>query len=476
MIKGQHLSGSSIDAAPHGDEPLGLEAAEMRALGYWVVDRVVEHFTHISAEPAISTATPGDLQAALGGPPPEDGGDPLLAMQTLLDVALPAMQHNDHPRYFARVPGPASFAGVLGDWLGTGFNICASSWAGGSGPAALELTALDWLRTLLGLPDGTEGIMTSGGSLANMTALAAARVAAGPGVCYLSDQTHSCVLRAIKVLGFPDEHVRVLASDERLRLSPDTLVAAVREDRAAGRRPGFVVATAGTTNTGAVDPLPELAAVCRAEGLWLHVDGAYGASAALCETGRRILCGLELADSLVIDPHKWLFQPIDIGCLFVRRPGILKRAFQETPDYLADVTAHEDEIDLRDRGLELTRRGRGLKLWLSFRTYGVRRIAEAIERGLALAEHAQGLIESDKDWEVVTAAQLGIVTFARRGAGYDELQELAAAITREGYATLTCTRLRGRPVLRLCTINPRTTTTDLATTLQSIGIRLPASW
>jgi aromatic-L-amino-acid decarboxylase len=463
-----------IDAAPRGDEPLGLEAAEMRTLGYWVVDRVVEHLERIVDEPAIRTAVPAELRAALGGPPPQVGGDPLQAMQTLVDVALATMQHADHPRYFARVPGPSSYAGVLGDWLGTGFNVIAASWSGGAGPTTLELVTLDWLRALLGLPDGTEGVMTSGGSLANMTALAAARAADGPGVCYLSDQTHASIPRALRALGFPTDHVRVLASDEQLRLPPEALAAAVRDDRAAGRRPGFVVATAGTTNSGAVDPLPELAAFCRAEGLWLHVDGAYGASAALCQAGRRALAGLEQADSLVLDPHKWLFQPYDLGCVLVRRPGVLKHAFQMTPAYLADVTGEDEEVDLRDRGLELSRRGRGVKLWLSFKVYGMRHIAAAIERGLALAEYAQRLVESDDDWQVVTPAQLGIVTFARRGAGDYEHQELAAALARDGYATLTSTRLRGRPVLRLCTINPRTTTDDIASTLERLGVRASA--
>jgi aromatic-L-amino-acid/L-tryptophan decarboxylase len=460
----------SVDAPVECDDPLGLEAAEMRELGYWVVDRVVDHFVHVVEDPAIRVSAPNDLRAQLGGPPPKEGGDPRQAMKTLVEVALANMQHGDHPRYFARVPGPSSFAGVLADWLGTGFNAIASSWSGGSGPATIELVTLDWLRQLLGMPTGTEGVMTSGGSQANMTALAAARVAVGPGVCYLSDQAHASIARALAVLGFPTDHIRVLASDRRLRLPLDTLAAAVGKDRAAGKRPGFVVATAGTTNTGAVDPLPELAQLCRSEGLWFHIDGAYGASAALCEAGRRVLAGLEQSDSLVLDPHKWLFQPYDLGCVFVRRPGILRQAFQMTPEYLVDVTGEEGEVNLRDRGLELTRRARGMKLWLTFRVYGLRRLAAAIEHGITLAEHAQRLIERDDLWEVVTPAQLGIITFARRGADHEEHQSLAAAVARDGFAVLTSTCLHGRSVLRLCTINPRTTTADIAQTLERLGI------
>ena len=454
-------------------DSLGLETAEMRSLGYWVVDRVIEHLESLPGDRAIGEGSPAELWEALGGPVPEEGGSAQDALRTLTDVALSHMQHGDHPRYFARVPGPSSYAGVLADWLATGFNAIAASWGGGSGPATVELVALDWLRELLGMPEGTEGVMTSGGSLANLTALAAARAAAGPGVCYLSDQTHSSIPRALRTLGFPPEHVRVLPSDERLRLPLDALAAAVEADAATGVRPGFVVATAGTTNSGAVDPLPEIADLCSAKGLWFHVDGAYGASAALCDAGRRVLTGMEHADSLVLDPHKWLFQPYDAGCVLVSRRGALEQAFRMTPDYLADVAGGAGEVDLRDRGPELTRRARGLKLWLTFRTYGLARLRAAIQHGIAAAEYAERLVAADERWEVVTPAQLGIVTFALRGCDYAGHKARADALADEGFAVLTTTRLHGRPVLRLCTINPRTTLRDIAATLERLGVGAP---
>jgi aromatic-L-amino-acid/L-tryptophan decarboxylase len=460
------------NGTPPLPDPLDVDSAEMRALGYWVVDRVVEHLQTSPSQPSIRTGSPSELRALLGGPPPEEGGDIRECLKTIADVALAHMQHGDHPRYFARVPGPSSYAGILAEWLGTGFNAIASSWAGGSGPTTVELVVLDWLRELLGLPEGTEGIMTSGGSLANMTALAAARADSGPGVCYMSDQTHASIGRALTALGFSSEQVRVLRSDDRLRLSVDVLDAAVRDDVAADRRPIIVVANAGTTNTGAVDPLNELADFCCTEGLWFHVDGAYGASSGLCESGRRALSGIERADSLVLDPHKWLFQPYDIGCTLVSRRGVLERTFKMAPDYLADVVGADGEIDLRDRGLELTRRARGLKLWLSFRAYGVARVRAAIEYGLATAEYAERLIESDERWEIVTPAQLGIVTFALRGAAHGEHLARAAALTQDGFATLTTTRLHGRSALRLCTINPRTTREDIVATLERLGLRV----
>jgi glutamate/tyrosine decarboxylase-like PLP-dependent enzyme len=445
-----------------------MDPAEMRRLGHWVVDQVVDHFERRADGPAITAGDADELKQALGGSLPLQPGDPLEAMRTLTEVALTHMQHGDHPRFFARVPGPSSFAGVLGEWLGTGFNAIAASWGGGSGPATVELVAVDWLREALGLPEGTEGVLVSGGSMANITAIAAARAHAGPGVAYLSDQTHSSIGRGLSALGFAPTDIHALQSDENLRLPVSDLQSAIVEDRRQGRQPRFVIATAGTTNTGAVDPLPELADLCAQEGLWLHVDGAYGAPAALCARGREVLAGLEHVDSLVLDPHKWLFQPYDVGCLFVR-PGVLSAAFRMDPEYLVDVMASRGEVDMRNRTLELTRRSRALKLWLTFRTYGTTAIAAAIERGIELAEIAQQLIADDDRFTLVTPAQLGIVTFALAGADQAAHRTAAARLAQDGYAAVTATTLKDTPVLRLCTINPQTTEADLRGTLERLA-------
>ncbi len=390
-------------------------------------------------------------------------------MKDLVDVVLVNMQHGDHPRYFARVPGPSSFAAVLGDWLGTGFNSIAASWAGGSGPAIVELVVLEWLRELIGLPEGTEGILTSGGSLANATGLIVARNIMGAGVVYLSDQTHASIERGLTTIGFPPEDLRVLPTDGDYRMNVIDLREAVILDRAARFQPRFVVATAGTTNAGVVDPLDDLADFCSAEGLWLHVDGAYGAPAALCDRGRSVLGGLGRGDSLVLDPHKWLFQPYDIGSLFVRRPGALARTFSMTPEYLTDAASGTGEVDLRDRSLELTRRARGLKLWLTFKTYGLDRIRSAITQGIELAEYAEVILRADDRWELVTPAQLGIVTFARRGARDEAHSAAATALAQDGYAAVTSTKLRQKSALRLCTINPRSTEEDIESTLARLA-------
>jgi glutamate/tyrosine decarboxylase-like PLP-dependent enzyme len=450
-------------------EPLTLPPDEMRRLGHLVVDRIVDHLEGLRELPPVRTADAAELRAALDGPPPEEPGDPERALELLFEQVLPFGQHGDHPRFFARVGSPGNYVGVLADAVAAGFNVFTGSWTGGAGAATVELLVLDWLRSLCGLPEGTEGVMVTGGSVGTITALAAARRARLDGrpdpaaVVYASDQAHASNGRALDVLGFAREQVRSLPSDPQLRLSPAALEAAVQDDRAAGRRPFCVIATAGTTSTGAIDPLPELAVACAEHGLWLHVDGAYGAAAMLCDAGRAALAGIERADSIVLDPHKWLFQPYELGCALVREPGLLERTFGLEGDYLRDVTG--GAVNFRDRSLQLTRGARALKLWLSIRVFGLAAFRDAVAHGIALAEHAEAVLSSRPGWEVVTPAQLGIVCFRRAGDD-GEQSRIAAAMVRDGYAVPSTTVVRGRVALRLCTINPRTTIEEIERTIE----------
>lgn len=446
---------------------LAVDPDQMRALGYWMVDRTIAHLTGMDALPAIHESDPATLEAIVGGPPPHGPHALDADLALLADTVLANQQHGDHPRYFARVPGPSSYPGILADWIGTGLQSVASSWGGGSGPSAVELTALDWLREALGLAPTCEGVLQSGGSMANVTGLITARHLRGAGVVYLSDQTHSSIGRGLRAIGQPEHHIRVLPTGTALRLEAGPVAAALEADLAAGARPAIVIATAGSTNTGAVDDIPALAALCRAHGMWLHVDGAYGGAAALSPRGRAAMPGLDLADSFVTDPHKWLFQPYDVACLFVREPGALERTFAMHPEYLADLSG--DEPDLHNRSLELTRRSRALKLWLTMRAYGLPTLARAIERGIALAEYAQRAIEADPRLEIVTPAQLGIVTFASRGRSDAHHLAAIAELNREGWAAASSTVIGGRTVFRLCIINPRTTTDDVDGTIARLA-------
>jgi aromatic-L-amino-acid/L-tryptophan decarboxylase len=457
-----------------GDPPeplLTLDDRELRRLGYRVVDLIADHWAGVGERPPITVGEPAALAARLAEEPPEHATpvDDVLA-QVLADV-LPYVQHGDHPRFYARIPGPSNPVGVLADALASGLNVFVGSWTGGSGPATVELVTLDWMRRICGLPEGSEGAFVSGGSVATLNALAAARAARlgghDPGaVVYVSDQAHAAVSRALRVLGFADDQVRTLASDADLRLPADATARAVAEDRRAGRRPFCVVATAGSTNTGAVDPLEALADLCAAEGMWLHADAAYGGPAILSETGRRALAGLDRVDSLAIDPHKWLFQPYECGCLLVRHPGALAQAFALHPEYLADVSGGHEEVNFFDRGVQLTRGFRALKLWMTIKVFGLDELRRAVEHGIALAEHAERTLR-EAGWGIVTPAQLGIVSFARERADAPaaELDRLhlrtVAEMQREGTAAISSTVLRGRTVLRMCTINPRGSTADV---------------
>jgi glutamate/tyrosine decarboxylase-like PLP-dependent enzyme len=436
---------------------LDLPPDELRRLGYRIVDAVADHVQHGPGELPLRTAAPAELRARLHAPPPDAPGDADAALDTLLADVLPFMQHGDHPRFFARVPSPSNAVSALGDALASGFNAFAGSWAGGSGPAALELVVLDWLRSWCGLPADTEGVLVSGGSVGSLTALAAAREALPPGApAWVSDQTHASVLRALRLLGVPYE---VLPSDDGFRMELDQLL------EGTGEQPGIVVATAGTTNTGAVDPLPELAALCRERGHWLHVDGAYGAPAVLTERGRAALAGMEHADSLVLDPHKWLFQPYEIGSVLVRRPGALEQAFTMFPEYLRDVGVAGEEVAFRDRGPQLSRGTRALKLWLSLQVFGLDAFRAAIDRGIDLAERAAALIEATPGFQVVTPPSLAIVCFRVPG----DADALAARALADGYVVPSTTVLRGETVLRLCTINPRTTDQELAASVERLA-------
>ena len=462
------------DEFGYAADPLGMDPEEMRRLGHLVVDLVVDRHMRKNAEPALVTGDAAELIAALGGPLPETPLDPEDSLKLLAEVALTHQQHGDHPRYFARVPGPASFAAILGEWLGTGFNTISASWGGGSGPATIELVAIEWLRQMIGLPEGTEGVMVSGGSIANVTAFLAARHELGRGVSYYTDQTHSSLHRDLVAMGCIDAHMHQMASDDNYCMSIDRLKDAVAADKRAGLRPVLVIATAGSTNTGACDPLHEIADLCAEENMWFHVDGAYGGPAAVTAQGRRHLDGMERADSLVLDPHKWLFQPYDLGVCMVTRPGALERCFAMSPEYLKDVQTTTGEVSFGSRSLELTRRSRALKLWLSLRSYGAQKFREAVQRGTELAEFAERQLREDPEtWDVVTPAQIGVVTFAFKDWRPGEHAACTRTVTESGYACVSSTMLRDRSVLRLCTINPLTTEADIVETIRRLARARP---
>ena len=455
--------------------PLDLDRDTMRRLGYRVVDTVADHLASLREQPAFATLSRAAAERLIATPAPRDGEDFETLLTTLRERVFPYAAREPHPGFIAYVPSCPTFPAVLGDWLATGYNFFAGVWPVAAGPNELELVVLDWFRRWLGMPEGTGGLLTSGGSAATLTATIAARHrAVGDDASriqhltlYASEQAHSSVVRAAWIAGVPRTQVRAIPTDDELRLRMDTLTDAIAADRAAGRIPLMVVANAGSTNTGAVDPLDDLADLCEREGVWLHADAAYGGFAVLTRRGRQSLRGLERADTVTLDPHKWLYVPFECGCLLARDPGRLKAAFQIYPEYLQDVEGDE-RVNFADYGVQLTRYSRALKVWLSVSYFGTETLATAIDRAMDLAIHAERLVRDESSLEVLSPARFGIVCFRVHPPGIDDQAELNALnerinaiVTAEGRYFISSTRLRGTFALRICVLGYRTDESDI---------------
>ena len=463
------------------DKRLEPDLERMRTDGHAAIDAVVDHLATLKDEPVGHVGDQDELAKLFAGEPPARGRpfDQVLE-QVQRDVFGNSLLCN-HPRYFAFVPGPSNFYGVLADTLASGFNVFTGSWLESSGPASLELAMIEWMCRMTGLPNGAGGLFVSGGSVANLTGLAVARHAVlndktDDAVVYCSDQVHASVDKALFLLGFAKHQLRRLDCDDAFRLDPASLRRAVNEDRESGRRPFCVVANAGTTNTGAVDPMNALADFCGETGMWLHIDGAYGASAALGNRSDQLLDGLFHADSLVLDPHKWLFQPFEIGAVLVRDKMLLADTFKVEADYMQDTVTEGGEVNFCDYGIQLSRGFRALKLWMTLQCFGLDAVKQAVDRGIELAELAEAEIHSDARLTLTSPACLGVVTFCYTGneqMSHDMVnginRDIARAILASGEAVVTSTELRGQTVLRLCTINPRTTEDDIRRTVAMLA-------
>ena len=422
----------------------------------------------------LSRARPGEIKAAL---PPSPPTRPEPLAEVLADVErliVPGLTHWNHPGFFAYFATSSSTPGILGEMLSAAFNVNGMLWRSSPAATELELVVLDWLRQMLGLPAGLFGVIHDTASSSVLVALAAAREAV-PGIearrrglvgqarlrMYASEQTHSSVEKAAIVLGIGQEGFRKIPVDDAYRMDPAALARAIAEDRASGWTPFAVVATVGTTATTAIDPVSAVADVCSREGLWLHVDAAYGGSAAVVPELRWVLAGCERADSLVINPHKWLFVPLDLSVLYTRRPETVRAAFSLVPDYLRTP---EDAVapNLMDHGVSLGRRFRALKLWMVLRAFGTEGIAERIREHVRLAAALRSWIEADPGFELAAPSPFSLVCFRARFPGRspedeDRLnEEVVEAVNATGEAFLSPTRLRGRIILRLAIGNIRT--------------------
>ena len=425
----------------------------------------------------------GDFQQALDAKlredPPETGRPPAEVIERVAREVLPFATRLDHPRCFAFIPSSPTWPGILADFMAAGFNINQCTWLVASGPSAVELVVVDWLKHWLGYPESAGGLLTSGGSAASVDAFVAAREAAGNperATVYMSDQSHSAHVRAARIIGVRPECTRLLPTDERFRLDVDALARAVADDRAAGFNPIAVCANAGASSTGAIDPLEAMADFCDAEGIWLHADAAYGGFAVVTEKGKELLRGIERADSVNVDAHKWFFQPYEVGGLLVKDASTLERAFEVHHDVLQDTIWGANHPNFSDRGLQLSRSARALKIWMSVQTFGMAAFRQAVSRGMELAARADEYVRESPMLETVNPASLGIVCFRVNPAGRDLDEEalekanrnVLARVFWEDRALISSTTLANKFSLRLCIINHNTTWNDVRETLEAI--------
>jgi len=466
-----------------------LTSEQRDQLGRAALDWVLRYFDIQATLPVYPTIGAKRLSAALAGSLPID---PQAIAGVMADFERVAgfSRHNGHPRMFGYVQSSGSFAGVVGDLLASALNQNVTSWRSAPSATTVEHQVVDWLKTIVGFDPGGAGVLLSGGSLANFAGLAVALrastdvdlnqrgVAALPGKprIYTSVMTHMSIGKAASMLGVGKDAIVSLPVDAGFRMDVAALGRAIAADRAAGLHPVCVVATAGDVNTGAIDPLSAIADVCSREHLWLHVDGSYGAFAARSPLIGDAMAALGGADSMSLDPHKWLFAPLDAGCLLVRDAAQLRRAFSEGAGYI-DVIADRDmsEFAYWDHGPELTRRFRALKIWFLLKIHGARAIQEAIDGNIAVAQHLAAAIDASGDFERVAPAPLSIVCFRYR-AGDDAFNKaLMLEVQRDGDSYLSNAIIGGRFALRACIVNFRTREADadrLLDTIRRVAARM----
>ena len=450
---------------------------EFARVGHELIDWIAAYLADPERYPVLSRVTPGEIRAALPAEPPAqpESLDAILA-DFERDI-LPGVTHWNHPGFLAYFATTGSAPGILAELLTAALNVNGMLWKTSPSATELEQHSLDWLRRMLGLGDGWFGIINDTASISTLLALAAAREArpellvrergmAGradlPALrVYCSEHAHSSVDKAAITLGLGHQNVVKVPVDGAFRMRVDALAELVASDRARGLVPLAVVATVGTTSTTSVDPVPAVADVCAREGAWLHVDGAYGGVAAVVPELRGVLDGVERADSLVVNPHKWLFTPVDLSAFFTRRPDVLRRAFSLVPEYL--VTREQDEVvNFMDYGVQLGRRFRALKLWMVIRAFGTERIAAALRDQCRMARELAARVEAEPGWELAAPVPFSVVCLrcAPPDAGEEERDALNARILEtvnaSGEAYLSHTKLGGRLVLRLAIGNVRT--------------------
>jgi aromatic-L-amino-acid decarboxylase len=447
-----------------------MDPEAFRREAHRIADWIADYFAACERYPVLSRAKPGDVRRALPASAP-DRGEPFAAIFDDFErIILPGITHWNHPGFFAYFAISGSAPGVLGEFLAAALNVQAMLWRTSPAATELEEVTLAWLRQLIHLPDTFEGVIYDTASISSLHALAAAREEAVPGArthglagrtdlprlrVYCSEHAHSSIDKAALLLGLGHEGVRHVPADDAFRMRADALATAIDEDRRDGWKPMAVVATVGTTSTTSVDPVGDIVAICRRERLWLHVDAAYAGVAAMLPEFEWILRDAAAADSVVVNPHKWLFTPFDLSVLYSRRMDSVRAAFALTPEYLRTVETAPVR-NLMDTGIQLGRRFRALKLWMVLRHFGAEGLRARIAEHIRLARQFAGWVDADPAFERPAPAPFSVVCFRVKGS--DELNEqLLHNLNSTGEIFLSHTRLDGRFVLRLAIGNLHTT-------------------
>jgi glutamate/tyrosine decarboxylase-like PLP-dependent enzyme len=460
--------------------PLGLSKDKMQAIGYAVIDMIVEHLDAQDHTKVHGQASPEYLNEKLGGPLPLKGQDPFDLMKELKEDVFSNILQVDHPRFYSFIPSPGNFISVMADTLATGYNVFAGHWLAGSSAASVERITINWLKEICNFPQAAGGLFVSGGSMANLSAIATARkIKLGDedkrGVVYYSHQTHSSLSKGLRVLGIGKKYQRPLPTDTSLKIDLSQLEKEIKKDLKKGLTPLCIVGNAGTTNAGVVDPLDKMAEIAEKYNCWFHIDGAYGAAAMLCKKGKKTLKGLEKADSLTLDPHKWWFQSMEIGCLLVRDAKHLFETYRVSAEYLTDTeNVESSKINYYDYGIQLTRSFRALKLYLSLKTFGLKAFKKAVKKGIKMADYVETLLGKKENWKIITPAQLGIINFLYAPTGFssEELsilsRKISEKVVEDGYSMIITTQIYGQTVLRICPIHPGLTKKDMRESIKRL--------
>ena len=468
-------SGASNDV--HDD--LLMAPDEMLDLAQMVAELLVNHTETAPTADAWDGEFRDGLESALMEDPPELGRPAKGVIERAAREIFPYAARLEHPRFFGFVPSSPTWPGIIADFMAAGYNVNVATWLTASGPSQVELVVIDWFRRWLGYPEGATGILTSGGSVSSVDAFVAAREAAGNperATVYMSDQSHVALRRAAMIIGVPAECVRTVRSDGDFRLDMEALRRVVADDRAAGFNPIIVCANAGTVGTGAVDLLEAMADYCESEGIWLHADAAYGGFAVVTEAGKKLLRGIERADSVGLDAHKWFFQPYEAGCLMVKDAKSLEGAFGIRPDILQDTVWGANHPNFTNLGLQVSRSFRALKVWMSVQVFGMAAFRKAVASGIELAAQAETYIGDSLVLENLSPQSLGIVCFrvnpddAEVGEATLEKinRNVLARVFWEAPAFMASTMLDGKFALRLCILNHTTAWEDVRETLEVI--------